>query len=108
ELEKGKLQLSVYVAKGDKLAELLVDTRTGKVTRTEAITGGGDRRAAQAESAAMTKAKGTLRDAVGKALAADKGFLAVSAYPKLEDGHPVAHIGLVKGAESHQVTQKLD
>jgi peptidase YpeB-like protein len=108
ELEKGKLQLSVYTMKGDKFSEVVVDHKTGKVANTEAITGGGDLKAAQEQSAAMAKAKDTLRGAVAKALAANKGFRAVSAYPKMDDGHPVAHITLVKGAESHNVTQKLD
>jgi hypothetical protein len=108
ELEKGKLQLSVYTAKGDKFSEVLVDYKTGKVVKTEAIDGGDDLKAAQVENAAMGKAKDTLRAAVGKAVAANKGFRAVSAMPKLDGDHPVAQITLVKGAESHNVTQKLD
>src|SRR5512135_3203167 len=35
EVEKGKLQLSVYTAKGDQFSEHLVDYRTGKVAKTE-------------------------------------------------------------------------
>jgi len=108
ELEKGKLQLSVYTAKGDKFSELVVDHKTGKVVKTEAITEGDDLKAAKEQSAAMAKAKDTLRGAVGKAVAANKGFRAVSATPKLDGDHPVAQITLVKGAESHTVTQKLD
>ena len=109
ELEKGKkLQLSVYTAKGDKFSELLVDYRTGKVVKTEPITDGDDVKAAQTQNAAMGKAKDTLRVAVGKAVAANKGFRAVSAVPKLDGDHPVAQITLVKGAESHTVAQKLD
>ena len=108
ELEKGKLQLSVYTAKGDKFSELVVDHKTGKVSKTEAITEGGDLKDAKEQNAAMAKAKDSLRAAVGKAVAANKGFRAVSAIPKLDGDHPVAQITLVKGAESHMVTQKLD
>jgi hypothetical protein len=38
EMEDGKLQLSVYTMKGDKFSEVIVDHKTGKVAKTEAIT----------------------------------------------------------------------
>src|SRR5438105_15898041 len=34
ELDDGKLQLSVYTMKGDKFFEVVVDHKTGKVTKT--------------------------------------------------------------------------
>src|SRR6266498_1555631 len=37
ELEKGKLLLSVYTAKGDMFSEVIVDHKTGKVAKSEAI-----------------------------------------------------------------------
>src|SRR5262249_59170741 len=40
EVEDGKLQLSVYTMKGDKFSEVIVDHKTGKVAKTETITGG--------------------------------------------------------------------
>src|SRR5262249_11733097 len=42
ELEDGKLQLSVYTTKDDKFAEVIVDHQTGKVAKSEPITGGED------------------------------------------------------------------
>ncbi len=56
----------------------------------------------------MAKAKESLGAAVGKAVAANKGSRAVRAIPKLDGDHPVAQIVLVKGSESHTVTQKLE
>jgi len=108
EMEDGKLQLSVYTMKGDKFSEVIVDHKTGKVAKTEAITGGGDLTAAKAQSAAMAKAKLSLRAAAENAVKANKGFLAVSAMPSLKDGHPVAEITLVKGDEFKTVSEKLD
>src|SRR5262249_37412388 len=108
ELEDGKLQLSVYIAKGDKFSELVVDHKSGKVAKTEAITGGDDLKDAQAQNAAMSKAKQTLRAAVVAAMAVNKGFRAVSAIPKLDGDHPVAQVTLVMGADSKTVAQKLD
>src|SRR5207244_2483179 len=40
EVEDGKLQLSVYTMNGDKFFEVVVDHMSGKVAKTEPITGG--------------------------------------------------------------------
>jgi len=108
EVEDGKLQLSVYTMKGDKFSEGIVDHKTGKVAKTEAITSGEDLTAAKAQSGAMAKAKVSLRGATEKAVKENKGFRAVSAMPSLKDGHPVAEITLVKGEEFKTVSEKLD
>src|SRR3989475_11870955 len=108
EVEDGKLQLSVYTMKGDKFSEVIVDHKTGKVAKTEAITGGKDLTAAKAQSEAMAKTKLSLRGATEKAVKENKGFRAVSAMPSLKDGHPVAEITLVKGEEFKTVSEKLD
>jgi hypothetical protein len=47
EIEDGKLQLSIYTAKGDSFSEVAVDYNTGKAAKTEAITSGEDRAIAQ-------------------------------------------------------------
>src|SRR5207247_10341508 len=60
EVEDGKLQLSVYTMKGDKFSEVIVDHKTGKVEKTEAITSGNDVIAARAQSGARAKAKSYL------------------------------------------------
>src|SRR5438876_9442251 len=77
EVEEGKLQLSVYTMKGDKFSEVIVDHQTGKVGKTEAITGGDDLTAAKAQSGAMAKAKVSLRSATEKAIKENKGYRAV-------------------------------
>jgi uncharacterized membrane protein YkoI len=108
EVEDGKLQFSVYAMKGDKFYEVVIDHQTGKIAKTEPITEGEDLAAAKSQSEAMAKARLSLREAVSKAVAEHKGFLAVSALAKLRDGHPVANVSLVKGEESEAVTEKLD
>ena len=108
ELEDGKLQLSVYTMKGDKFSEVIVDHKTGKVAKTEAITSGDDLTASKAQSGAMAKAKSSLRAATEKAVKANKGFRAVSVTPSLKDGHPVAQVTLVKGEEFKTDSEKLD
>jgi hypothetical protein len=108
EVEDGKLQLSVYTMKGDKFSEVIVDHKTGKTAKTEAITGGEDLSAAKSQSAAMAKAKLSLRSATEKAVKANKGFQAVSVTPSLKDGHPVADVTLVKGDEFKTASEKLD
>jgi uncharacterized membrane protein YkoI len=108
EVENGKLQLSVYTAKGDSFSEVIVDHKTGKVARTEPITGGDDLTAAKSQNEAMSKAKTSLQDAVSKAVKANKGYQAVSAMPAVKDGHAVAEITLMKGSESKTVSEQLD
>src|SRR5438477_1195036 len=72
EVEDGKLQLSVYTAKGDAFSEVIVDHKTGKVAKSEAIDKGDDLAAAKAQNEAMSKAKTSLHDAVSKAVKANK------------------------------------
>src|SRR5437667_10622401 len=76
EMEDGKLQLSVYTATGGKFFEVSVDPNSGAVVKTEPIGEGEDYTAAQSQSAAMAKAKVSLRAAVQNALRANAGFRA--------------------------------
>jgi len=108
ELDNGKLQLSVYTMKGDKFSEVIVDHKSGKVAKTEAITAGEDLSAAKTQSGAMAKAKVSLRSATDKAVKANNGYRAVSVTPSVKDGHPVADITLVKGTEFKTTSEKLD
>jgi len=108
EVEDGKLQLSVYTMKGDKFSEVIVDHKTGKVAKTEAITGGDDLAAAKSQSEAMAKAKRSLDAAASAAAKENKGFRVVSVMPALKDGHPVADVTLVKGEECETVSEKLE
>jgi hypothetical protein len=108
EIEDGKLQLSVYTAKGDTFSEVVVDHNTGKTAKTEAITSGEDLSAAKTQNEAMAKAKQSLHVALAKTLKSNAGFRAVSIFPALKDGHPVAEITLTKGDEWKTVSEKLD
>lgn len=108
EMEEGKLQLSVYTAKGDKFSEVIVDHDTGKVAKTEAISSGEDLTAAKTQSDAMAKAKLSLHATLAKVLKANPQFRAVSIFPALKDGHPVAEVTLIKGDQWKTESEKLD
>jgi hypothetical protein len=108
EVEDGKLQLSVYTAKGDSFSEVIVNHKTGKIAKSSPITGGDDLTAAKSQSEAMSKAKTSLQAAVLKAVKANKRYKAVSAIPSLKDGHPTVEVALMKGAESKSVSEQLD
>ena len=108
ELEHEKLQLSVYTMKGGKFSEVIIDYATGKVAKVEAITEGEDLTAAQAQRAAMAKAKKSLRAAVDAAVKANAGSRAVSVVPAVKEGHPIATITLAKGDAVMTVSEKLD
>jgi hypothetical protein len=108
EVDEGKLQLSVYTSKDGKFSEVLVDYLNGKVTKAEPITEGDDLAAASSQSAAMAKAKTTLKEAVDKAAAQSANTRVISAAPTLKDGRPVVSIALLNGKEFKTVQQPLD
>ena len=108
EVEDGKLQLSVYTAKGGGFSEVVVDPKTGRVAKVEEIEGGEDLTAAKTQADAMAKAKTPLGGAVDAAVKKNPGFRPVSVIPGLKDGHPVADVTLVKGDELKTVSERLD
>ena len=81
EVDDGKLELSVYTVKEGKFSEVLVDYTNGKVMKAEPITEGDDLAAANLQSAAMTDAKITLKEAVDKAVTPSANVRVVSAVP---------------------------
>jgi Co/Zn/Cd efflux system component len=108
EMEDGKLQLSVYTAKGGKFSEVIVDHTTGKITKSEAITEGDDLTASKSQSAAMAKAKTSLKAATDKAVNASAGSRAVSVIPALKNGRAVASVVLLKGEEMKPLEESLE
>ena len=108
EMEDGKLQLSVYTMKGSQFSEVIVDHQTGRIAKTEAITGGEDLASAKQQAQAMGQAKSSLRAAAETAVKANSGFRAVSVTPALKGGQPVADVTLAKGREFKTVSEKLN
>jgi hypothetical protein len=108
EVDEGKLQLSVYTVKEGKFSEVLVDHTNGKVTKAEPITEEDDLAAANTQSAAMTDAKITLKEAVDKAMTSSANVRVVSAVPSLRNGHPVVSIVILDGEQFKTVQHPLD
>lgn len=108
EIEHGALQLSVYTMKGAQFSEVIVDHKSGAIKKSEPVTDADDMKAAQAQSAAMAKAKLTLDAAVGNAVKANAGYRAVSVEPVLDGGRPIATVVLMKGEDVKKVSEKLD
>ena len=108
EVDKRKFQLSVYTAKDGKFSEVLVDPADGNVAKVEPITKADDLATAQSQSAAMTSAKISLKDAVDKALGEAAGAHVVGVIPNLKEGHPVASVVFLKGEQFTIVQQPLD
>jgi hypothetical protein len=107
EVEDGKLQLSVYTAKDGKFFEVVVNHKTGKIAKVVPITEGDDLAHAKSQSAAMTKAKSSLKQAVDKARSS-AAFRGVSVTPEEKDGHVVASVVLVKGKQFKTLEERLD
>jgi hypothetical protein len=108
EIDDGKLQLSVYAMKADGFAEVVIDPKTGAITKAEKITDAEDLEAAAAQKAAMEKATTSLVAATRKAVVANAGYQAVSVTPEMREGHPTAGITLMQGETVKNVTVKLD
>jgi hypothetical protein len=108
EIEDGTLQLSVYTIKGDQFSEVIVDHKSGSITKAEPITDAADMKEAQEQSAAVAKAKLPLDAAVDGAVKANSGYRAVGVIPMLDGGQPVATITLMKGDDVKKVMEKLD
>jgi hypothetical protein len=108
EVDEGHFQLSVYTSQGGKYSENLVDYNTGVVTKSEAITGGDDLKEAKEQSAAMGKAKKSLKAAVDQAERKLAGYRAMSVEPELKNGHSVAEVTLLKGTQSKTTYEPLE
>ena len=108
EIEDGKPQLSVYTIKdGSKYFEVIVDHTSGAVAKTEPITGGDDLTEAKKQSDGMSRATRELREAVREAKHDNPGYLAVSAWPEMKDGHSMATVLLVKDSDWKTVVVDL-
>jgi hypothetical protein len=107
-VERDNFQLSVYASKDNTFSEVVVDYSTGDVVKVEPIAQTDDLAVAQSQSAAMAKAKTSLREAVEKAIGDAAGFRAVGVVPNLKDGRAVASILLLKGEEFKIVNQSLE
>jgi hypothetical protein len=108
EIEDGKLQLSVYVAKGGQFYEVIVDHVTGKIGEVKPIHDGADLSAAKSQQEAMSKAKTSLQAAAAKAVRTNGQYRVVSVIPEMNNGHPCAEITMVKGEDWGTVTERLD
>ena len=108
EIDRGTFQLSVYTSKDGKFSEVLVDYSTGIVAKVAPVTQADDVAVAQSQSAAMAKAKTSLKEAIDKATGEAAGFRAVGVVPNLKDGRAVASVLLLKGDEFKIVNQALD
>jgi hypothetical protein len=98
EIENGKPQLSIYTVKdGNKYFEVMVDDMTGAVAKTEPITAGDDLTAAKQQNEGLFRATRELREAVREAKHDNAGYLAVSTWPEMKDGHTLANVVLFKG-----------
>ena len=108
EVDEGHFQFSIYTAQGGKFSEVLIDYTTGKVAKSESITGGEDLADARKQMEAVAKAKKSLKSAVDQAEQVSGGFRAVGVTPKLSNGHAVAVVTLVKGTQAKSVSESLE
>jgi hypothetical protein len=107
-VDRGNFQLSVLTSKEGQFSEVFVDYSTGEISKVSQITAGDEFATAQSQSAAMARAKTSLKDVVERSLADAAGFRAVGVVPNLKDGRAVATVLIVKGEDFKLVNQPLD
>lgn len=109
ESDNGKILLSIVTATSNGYSEVLLDPETGNVLKAVEITDPGDVNDATTQNTAMTQANQPLQSAADDAEHGNDGYIAVSIRPEMQDGHPVAHITLVRDdGTARTVIQKLD
>jgi hypothetical protein len=108
EIEDGKLQLSVYTLAKDSYNEVVVAPDTGNVVKTEKITDTDDLKSATEQKAAMEKATRTLVAVTERAVQQNSGSRAVSIFPELKGGLPMASVTLLRDGKLTTVFEKLD
>jgi hypothetical protein len=108
EIEDGKLQLSIYTMTADAFSEVIVASDTRTVIKTEKIADADDLKDATEQKAAMEKASTTLTAATERALGQSTGSRAVSIFPELQSGHPVATVTLLSNGRLTKIAEKLD
>ena len=97
EIENGKPQLSVYIVKdGSKYSEVIVDHTSGEIAKAEPITGDDDLADAKKQNDGLFRATREIREAVKEAKHDNPGYVAVSVWPEMKDGHSLANVMLVK------------
>ena len=108
EIDNGAFQLSVYTMSGDRISEVIVDYSVGTIAKVAVLTDSADMAAAHTQKQAMAKATRSLEAATDEVVGRNSGYRAVSAMPRLNDGHPVAEITLVNGTDWRVVLERLD
>ena len=108
DVEDGGFQISVYVEKDGHFREVIVDPKSGTINATKTLTVPREVDEAQAQSAALSRAKLPLTAALATAVGSNSGYRAVSIIPMPGDDEAVAAITLMKGEAIKQVAQKLD
>ena len=108
EIEDGKLQLSIYTMTADGYDEVVVKPDTGGVIKTEKITDADDLKAATEQKGAMEKASTSLIAATEQTLRQKTESRAVSVFPELQSGRPIASVTLLSDGRLTKVTEKLD
>lgn len=108
EMDGNDLRLSVYVTRGGKFFELIVDHLSGFVKNTRTISDRDKLEAVSMQSQTMKKAKVPLDKVVRDSVSENAGYRAVSLTPISKANRPIAMIVLMKGAETMRVFKPLD
>jgi hypothetical protein len=107
DIHDGLLRLSVDIAKGSDLLQIVIGHTTGRIVSMDPMSAA-EGVAASSKVAGMAKASKALKTAVDEAEQDAMGYRAVSVVPGLRMHHAVATVILVKGKKFKSVSERLE
>jgi hypothetical protein len=107
-VDHGAVHLSLSIAKHDGFSEVILYPAIRMVTEIVEVTDAAKIKIAMEQNLAMERTSVSLLSATENAVKANDGFRAVSIFPTLGQGHPIAVVTLLGNGEFKTVTEELD
>jgi hypothetical protein len=107
-MEDDHLQFSAYTMKGDEFNEVVVEPSSGAIKSAEKITNPEDLAAAKAQKSALARSTIPLLTAAQNAARENAEGRLISVVPEINNGKPVATIGLLSANSITTISGKLN
>jgi hypothetical protein len=106
--QHGVVYLCISIAKNDGFSEVILYPTIRMITEVVEVTDVATLKIAEEQKLVMGRVSMSLLSATANALKAHDGFRAVSVFPILEEGNPIAVVTLLKNGEFKIVTEELN
>ena len=107
-VERGVVHLSISIAKHDGFSEVVLYPAIRMINEIVEVTDNAELKIAVEQKLAMERASISLLSAAENAVKANVGSRAVSIFPTMEEGHPIAVVTVLRDGEFNIVTEELN